>query len=218
MRVTEDTYAGPVQFSLWLALLGAGTLISFTPGAGAINTMSNALNSGFRRSIWGILGQQAALLAHIVIVALGVGVLVAGSPLAFNVIRFVGAAYLVYLGIRQFLAKPALDAERDPALRNDPAWSMFRRGLWVNMLNPKAIVFFLAFLPQFIRLDRPLLPQYFIVAATVIVVDILVMWFFFALTARSLQRFTGDARGQRVVNRVFGVLFVAVGVLLAVIH
>jgi len=207
-----------VQFSLWLALLGAGTLISFTPGAGAINTMSNALNSGFRRSIWGILGQQAALLAHIVIVALGVGVLVAGSPLAFNVIRFVGAAYLVYLGIRQFLAKPAFDSEREPALRNDPAWSMFRRGLWVNMLNPKAIVFFLAFLPQFIRLDRPLLPQYFIVAATVIVVDILVMWFFFALTARSLQRFTGDARGQRVVNRVFGVLFVAVGVLLAVIH
>ncbi|TFD42101.1 MULTISPECIES: LysE family transporter [Cryobacterium] len=207
-----------MQFSLWLALLGAGTLISFTPGAGAINTMSNALNSGFRRSIWGILGQQAALLAHIVIVALGVGVLVAGSPLAFNVIRFVGAAYLVYLGIRQFLAKPALDAEREPALRNDPAWSMFRRGLWVNMLNPKAIVFFLAFLPQFIRLDRPLLPQYFIVAATVIVVDILVMWFFFAVTARSLQRFTGDARGQRVVNRVFGVLFVAVGVLLAVIH
>ncbi|TFB52575.1 LysE family transporter [Cryobacterium tagatosivorans] len=207
-----------MQFSLWLALLGAGTLISLTPGAGAINTMSNALNSGFRRSIWGILGQQAALLAHIVIVALGVGVLVAGSPLAFTVIRFVGAAYLVYLGIRQFLAKPALDAESAPALSHDPAWSMFRRGLWVNLLNPKAIVFFLAFLPQFIRLDRPMLPQYLIVAATVIVVDILVMWFFFALTARSLQRFTGDARGQRVVNRVFGVLFVSVGVLLAVIH
>ena len=207
-----------MQFSLWLALLGAGTLISLTPGAGAINTMSNALNSGFRRSIWGILGQQAALLAHIVIVALGVGVLVAGSPLAFNVIRYVGAAYLVYLGIRQFLAKPALDVEREPALRHDPAWSMFRRGLWVNMLNPKAIVFFLAFLPQFIRLDRPLLPQYFVVAATVIVIDILVMWFFFALTARSFRRYTGDARGQRVLNRVFGVLFVAVGVLLAVIH
>ena len=73
-----------MQFSLWLALVGAGTLISFTPGAGAINTMSNALNSGFRRSIWGILGQQAALLIHIVIVALGVGLLVASSPIAFN--------------------------------------------------------------------------------------------------------------------------------------
>ena len=207
-----------MQFSLWVALIGAGTLISFTPGAGAINTMSNALNAGFRRSIWGILGQQAALLIHIVIVALGVGLLVAGSPVAFNVIRYAGAAYLVYLGIRQFLAKPQLDAEKVRALSDEPRWSMFQRGLWVNMLNPKAIVFFLAFLPQFIQPDRPLVAQYLVVAATVVVIDILVMWFFFAGTARSFQRFTRDARGQRALNRVFGVLFVAVGVLLAVIH
>jgi homoserine/homoserine lactone efflux protein len=207
-----------MQFSLWVALVGAGTLISFTPGAGAINTMSNALNAGFRRSIWGILGQQAALLIHIVIVALGVGLLVASSPVAFNVIRYAGAAYLVYLGIRQFLAHPQLDAEQARALSHEPRWSMFRRGLWVNMLNPKAIVFFLAFLPQFIRVDRPLPAQYLIVAATVVLIDILVMWFFFAIAARSFQRFTRDARGQRMLNRVFGLLFVAVGVLLAVIH
>lgn len=207
-----------MQFSLWVALVGAGALISFTPGAGAINTMSNALNAGFRRSIWGILGQQAALLIHIVIVALGVGLLVASSPIAFNIIRYAGAAYLVYLGIRQFLAKPELDAEQARARRDEPRWSMFQRGLWVNMLNPKAIVFFLAFLPQFIRVDRPLATQYLVVAATVVAIDILVMWFFFAGTARSFQRFTRDARGQRMLNRVFGVLFVAVGVLLAVIH
>ena len=207
-----------MQFSLWVALVGAGTLISFTPGAGAINTMSNALNAGFRRSIWGILGQQAALLIHIVIVALGVGLLVANSPIAFNIIRYAGAAYLVYLGVRQFLAKPELDTDRARALSDEPRWSMFRRGVWVNILNPKAIVFFLAFLPQFIRVDRPMPAQYLIVAATVVVIDVLVMWFFFAGTARSFQRFTRDARGQRVLNRVFGVLFVGVGVLLAIIH
>lgn len=207
-----------MHFSLWLALLGAGTLISFTPGAGAINTMSNAINSGFRRAIWGILGQQAALVIHIVIVALGVGLLVASSPLAFNLIRYAGAAYLVYLGVRQFLAQPDLDATSVHARRTEPRWSMFRRGLWVNLLNPKAIVFFLAFLPQFIRVDEPMLPQYLIAAVTVIVIDVLVMWFFFAGTAHSFQRFTRDARGQRVLNRVFGVLFIGVGVLLAVIH
>jgi homoserine/homoserine lactone efflux protein len=207
-----------VQFSLWLALAGAGVLISFTPGAGAINTMSNSLTSGFRRSIWGILGQQAALVVHVIIVALGVGVLVASSPVAFNVIRYAGAAYLVYLGIRQFLSKPDLDQEQAAALRNEPAWSMFRRGLWVNLLNPKAIVFFLAFMPQFIRPEQPLLPQYTVLTATVVVIDILVMWFFFALAAKSFQRFTHNAHGQKILSRIFGVLFVAVGILLAVLH
>ena len=207
-----------MQFSLWLALAGAGTLISFTPGAGAINTMSNSLTAGFKRSIWGILGQQAALILHVIVVALGVGVLVAGSPVAFNAIRYAGAAYLVYLGIRQFLRKPDLDQEKVAALRNEPAWSMFRRGLWVNLLNPKAIVFFLAFMPQFIRPASPLLPQYAVLAATVVLIDVLVMWFFFAAAAKSFQRFTHNARGQTLLNRIFGVLFVAVGMLLALIH
>jgi homoserine/homoserine lactone efflux protein len=207
-----------VQFSLWLALAGAGVLISFTPGAGAINTMSNSLNAGFRRSMWGILGQQAALVIHVVIVALGVGVLVASSPVAFNVIRYSGAAYLVYLGIRQFLAKPDLEQEKIAGLRNEPAWSIFRRGFWVNLLNPKAIIFFLAFMPQFIRPELPLLAQYAVLTATIVAIDILVMWFFFAAAARSFERFTRSAGGQLVLNRSFGVLFVAVGILLALLH
>ncbi len=207
-----------MQFSLWLALAGAGVLISFTPGAGAINTMSNSLNAGFRRSIWGILGQQAALIVHVLIVALGVGVLVASSPIAFNVIRYAGAAYLVYLGIRQFLSKPAAAQEQAAVLRNEPTWSIFRRGFWVNLLNPKAIVFFLAFTPQFIRPDQPLFTQYAILTATIVAIDILVMWFFFAAAARSSQRFTSTEQGQLVLSRVFGVLFVGVGILLALIH
>ena len=207
-----------MQFSLWLALAGAGALISFTPGAGAINTMSNSLNAGFRRSIWGILGQQAALVVHVLIVALGVGVLVASSPVAFNVIRYAGAAYLVYLGIRQFLSKPTVAQEQAATLRNEPGGSLFRRGFWVNLLNPKAIVFFLAFTPQFIRPDQPLFNQYAVLTATIVVIDILVMWFFFAAAARSFQRFTNTDRGQTVLSRVFGVLFVGVGILLALIH
>lgn len=207
-----------MQFSLWLALAGAGALISFTPGAGAINTMSNSLNVGFRRSIWGILGQQAALIVHVLIVALGVGVLVSGSPLAFNIIRYAGAAYLVYLGIRQFLSKPAVQEEQAAASTFEPAASIFRRGFWVNLLNPKAIVFFLAFTPQFIRPEESLITQYAILTATIVAIDILVMWFFFAAAAQSFQRFTQTERGQLVLSKVFGVLFVGVGILLAFIH
>ena len=133
-------------------------------------------------------------------------------------IRYAGAAYLVYLGIRQFLSKPNLEEQHTAALRNEPAWSIFRRGLWVNLLNPKAIVFFLAFMPQFIRPAEPLLAQYAVLTATIVAIDILVMWFFFAAAARSFQRFTQSSRGQLILGKVFGVLFIAVGILLAVLH
>lgn len=207
-----------MTLSLWLTLVGAGTVISFTPGAGAINTMSNALNSGFRRSIWGIFGQQAALVIHLVIVAAGVGLLVTGSPLLFNVIRYAGALYLVYLGVRQLLARPDMSESAVQGRSREPAWSMFRRGLWVNLLNPKAIVFFLAFIPQFVRPDEPVVHQYVLIAVTIIVIDILVMWLFFAAAAKQFRRFTGTESGQRVLNRIFGILFIAVGVLLAAVH
>ncbi|GAB4098325.1 LysE family transporter [Sinomonas halotolerans] len=205
-----------MPISLWATLLGACLLISFTPGAGAINTMSNSLNAGFRRALWGVLGQQAALVIHLAIVAAGIGVIVASSPIAFNVIRYLGAAYLVYLGVRQFLRRPDLSEDTAAALANESGRSMFQRGLWVNLLNPKAIVFFLAFIPGFVQPEHPLWSQYLIIGATIVVVDIVVMWFFFALAAKSFQRFTRSEKGQRALNRVFGVLFAAVGVLLAV--
>jgi homoserine/homoserine lactone efflux protein len=205
-----------VQPSLWLALLAACLLISFTPGAGAINTMSNALSSGFRRALWGILGQQAALLLQIAIVAAGVGLLVASSPIAFHLIRYAGAAYLVYLGVRKIFSRPVEPAPEAASAARESAFSMFRRGFWVNLLNPKAIVFFLAFVPQFIRPDAALLPQYLVLAATVVLVDIAVMWLFFAAAARSLRRFTTSRQGEIMLNRVFGGLFIGVGVLLAV--
>lgn len=213
-----------VSFSVWVSLLAATVVISLTPGAGAINTMSNSMSVGWRRSGWGVLGQQLALIVHIGIVAAGVGVLVAQSPVLFNVIRYAGAAYLVYLGIRLILARPeatvALHPEDEAAEAppTESAWSLARRGFWVNILNPKAIVFFLAFLPQFIRVDQPAVPQYLVLIVTVVAVDLIVMWGFFAVAARPFRRYSESRRGQRVLNSTFGSLFVAVAALLVFVH
>jgi homoserine/homoserine lactone efflux protein len=206
-----------VSWSLWFTLLAAAVLISLTPGAGAINTMSNSIGSGWARSIWGILGQQLALLVHIAVVAAGVGVLVAGSPLLFNVIRYAGAAYLVLLGVRQLRARPT-PVDEETVDGGASRWAMLRQGVLVNLTNPKAVVFFLAFTPQFIRPDRPLPTQYAVLAATVVLVDVLVMWCVFAVAARGLRRLTRSEDGQRRLNRLFGGLFVGVGALLATIH
>ncbi|MGF2947901.1 LysE family translocator [Microbacterium alcoholitolerans] len=207
-----------MTWTVWLSLLAACVVISLTPGAGAINTMSNALNQGWRRSFWGVLGQQAALIVHVVIVAAGVGLLVARSPILFEIIRYAGVVYLVYLGIRLILARPERIDDPGRTRPREHAWSIFRRGFWVNLLNPKAIVFFLAFVPQFIRLDQDPLPQYLILIGTVMIVDVLVMWFFFAAAAKPFRRYTRDPRGQRVLNTVFGLLFIAVAALLLFVH
>lgn len=209
-----------MSLAVWFSLLTASVVVSFTPGAGAINTMSNALNQGWRRSIWGIVGQQIALIVHVAIVAAGVGLLVARSDFLFTAIRYAGAAYLVFLGIRLILAKPSEVADDTvaPVDSREGHWSMIRRGFWVNLLNPKAIVFFLAFIPQFIRLDEPPLPQYLTLIATVIIVDVIVMWGFFAAAARPFRRLTRSVRGQRILNSVFGVLFIAVAALLVFLH
>lgn len=206
--------------SIWLSLFAACLVISLTPGAGAINTMSNSLAEGWRRAIWGILGQQFALIVHIAIVAAGVGLIVSQSPVLFNVIRYAGAAYLAYLGIRLLLVKTdAVDSDLDTASRPpEGRWSMFRRGFWVNLLNPKAIVFFLAFMPQFIRLDEPALPQYLIFSATSVGVDIIVMWGVFAAAARPFKQLTRTPQGRKIINSIFGALFIVVAVLLAVMH
>ncbi|MDQ0725553.1 LysE family transporter [Microbacterium sp. W4I20] len=209
-----------MSLAVWFSLLTASVIISFTPGAGAINTMSNALNQGWRRAIWGIIGQQIALVVHVAIVAAGVGLLVSRSEFLFNAIRYAGAAYLVYLGIRLILSKPTVvvDDTIAPVDSRESHWSMIRRGFWVNLLNPKAVVFFLAFIPQFIRLDQPAVPQYLILITTVIIVDVIVMWGFFAAAARPFRRLTQTSRGQRILNSVFGVLFIGVAALLVFLH
>ncbi|KQV03910.1 lysine transporter LysE [Microbacterium sp. Root322] len=209
-----------MSLAVWFSLLTASVVISFTPGAGAINTMSNAMNQGWRRSIWGIVGQQIALIVHVAVVAAGVGLLVSRSEVLFNGIRYAGAAYLVFLGIRLILTKPAVvvDDVPVPVDSRESHWSMIRRGFWVNLLNPKAIVFFLAFIPQFVRLDEPPLPQYLTLIVTVIVVDVIVMWGFFAAAARPFRRLTRTARGQRVLNTVFGALFIVVAAILVLLR
>lgn len=206
-----------MTFALWLTLLGACSLISLTPGAGAISVMTNTLTLGLRRSIWGIAGQQIALVAHIAIVAAGLGVLVASSPVAFTVITYAGAAYLIYLGIRQLLSRAPGHTGSESVTRDEPWWSILNRGFWVNFTNPKAIIFFLAFLPQFIRTDRPILPQYLIVTATVLVVDVLVMSVVFGAGARGFRNLVRSPSGQRRMSITFGCLFIALGISLALL-
>ena len=145
---------------------------------------------------------------------IGLGALIAASSLAFSVVKWLGVAYLVWLGIRQWRAPAvplvAADGEAGTVSRRQ----LFLRGWVVNALNPKGTVFLLAVVPQFLDLSRALLPQYAVIAATLAFTDLFVMAGYTALASRVLRLLKSPTQ-IKLLNRTFGGLFVAAGALLA---
>ncbi|MBI3148700.1 MAG: homoserine/homoserine lactone efflux protein [Betaproteobacteria bacterium] len=203
-----------MNLDTWIALFFAGWLISISPGPGAISCLSTGLQHGLRRGRWNIYGLQAALAISIAIVATGLGALLATSSMAFSVVKWLGVAYLVYLGIRQWRAPDHLNLGAPSQPGTGSRWSLFRQGLLVNLVNPKGIVFFLAVLPQFIDPEAPQAPQYLIAAATLIAIDLVVMHGYTAAAA-SIQSWLRSPTQVRWINRSCGSLFVVAGLLLA---
>ncbi|WP_422418131.1 LysE family transporter [Pseudomonas sp. GZD-222] len=206
-----------MSLETWLAFFAACWVISLSPGAGAIASMSCGLQYGFWRGYWNALGLQLGLVLQIAIIAAGVGAILAASATAFQVIKWFGVAYLVYLAVKQWRALPA-DISDESAVRPiGKPLSLVFRGFLVNVSNPKALIFMLAVLPQFINPHAALLPQYLIITATMVAVDLLVMAGYTGLAARVL-RLLRTPKQQRRMNRTFAGLFLGAATLLATIR
>lgn len=200
-----------MTFATWITFLIAAWIIAVSPGSGAVLSMSHGLSYGVRRASATILGLQAGLLLVLAIAGGGVGSLLLASEVAFNIVKTVGALYLIYLGLSQWRAKVSISGEAAHAEVQVP--SVRQRvltGFLTNATNPKGIIFMVAVLPQFITREAPLLPQLLILAVTMCCVDLLVMHSY-AFLAASMQRFFRDARAVKKQNRVFGSLLMAVG-------
>ena len=201
----------------WLAFFAACWVISLSPGAGAIASMSSGLRYGFWRGYWNALGLQLGLALQIAIVAAGVGAILATSATAFYVIKWFGVAYLVFLAVKQWQALPG-DLNDDAAVRpiGKPLALMFR-GFLVNVSNPKALVFMLAVLPQFIDPHAPLVAQYLILGATMICVDLVVMAGYTGLASKVL-RLLRTPKQQKRMNRTFAGLFIGAAAFMATLR
>jgi homoserine/homoserine lactone efflux protein len=200
--------------STWLAFFAASWAISISPGAGAVAAMSAGLNHGFRRGFFTIFGLILGIWTQVIVVGAGLGALVAASSTAFSVVKWLGVAYLIWLGISQWRA-PArpLVAQADGAIQVTRR-SMVLRAWMINALNPKGTVFLLAVVPQFMTVSQPLLPQYLIIGSTLAFTDLVVMAGYSALAARVLGALKSPSH-IRALNRTFGGFFVMAGFLLA---
>lgn len=205
-----------MTFQVWFAFMLACWVISLSPGAGAIASMSSGLNYGFRHGYWNAIGLQLALIIQILIVAAGVGVLFATTPWAFQVVKWFGVIYLLYLAYAQWTA-PVQTIDIQTEQKNTSASVLVFKGFIVNMSNPKAIVFLLAVLPQFLDLSRPQWLQYLIMAITMVMIDLIVMAAYTGLASKIL-RLLRSPKQQKYLNRSFAVMFSCAAALLSAIQ
>ena len=203
-----------MTYETWLTFFVAAWLICLSPGPGAISSMSAGIRFGLRRGLWNLLGLQLGVVVVIAVVATGLGALLTASAVAFTAVKWLGVAYLVWLGIQQWRAEPRpLVAEPDGS-RAAPAPTIVARGFLVNVTNAKGIVFMVAVLPQFIDATRSPWLQYLVCGVTFVAIDTIVMIGYTGLAARLLAALS-EPHHIRWLNRLFGGLFVIAGALLA---
>lgn len=191
-----------MAFDIWLTMLVAAIVISVSPGAGAVVSMNYGLKYGLKRSYAAIFGLQMGLFIQTFIVVIGLGSLIMSSLLLFNIIKWIGVAYLVFLGIMKFIEKPML-LEDVAQIKAFNAKKAFMQATLINLTNIKATVFLVAFIPQFLNPTQPLLGQFGIICATLIVVDIIVMTGYSSLASK-LKFILKSLRAIRIQNSITG--------------
>jgi threonine/homoserine/homoserine lactone efflux protein len=136
-----------------LLFLSASLALLLIPGPSVTFIVTRSIQHGRSAGLVSVLGVHAGSVVHVLAAAVGLSAVLASSAVAFTTVKYVGAAYLLYLGVRQ-LRRAKETADDRPALEPEPRWRLFRQGAVVNILNPKTAIFFLAFLPQFVDPGR----------------------------------------------------------------
>ncbi|MCO5070155.1 MAG: LysE family translocator [Rhizobiaceae bacterium] len=198
-----------MSFGTWAAFAAASAILLIFPGPTILLVVSYALGQGWRTALPMAAGVALGDFTAMTLSMLGIGALLLASATVFTVLKWVGAAYLIYLGIKLFRAGGSLDAK--PRTDAASAGKMLVHAWLVTALNPKSITFFVAFLPQFLSHDGDFFTQMLIFEATFLTLGF-VNAFGYALVASRARNIVGDPRAITIFNRTGGTLLVGAGV------
>jgi len=200
----------------WL-FIATAILLVITPGQDTFFILGRSLSAGRSSGIAAALGISAGSVIHTFAAALGLSALLATSPYAFMAVKFAGAAYLIYIGVRALWSR-ANGLPGDDAVRSDTdgRWSAFRQGVLSNLLNPKVALFFLALMPQFIEAGSPNKVGAFLALGLTFVALGIIWCVVLAVAAAKLRgAFLRRPSMAHVLNKVAGAMFIALGLKLA---
>ncbi|MDF0604600.1 LysE family transporter [Neisseriaceae bacterium TC5R-5] len=203
-----------MPLNTWLLFVTTVFFVSATPGPNMLLAMTHGIHYGVRRSLSTCGGLLSSLVLIIAGSVAGLGALLATSELLFSIVKYTGAAYLIYLGIKTWRSQPQAVAEiRENIGSSHTHWGMFRTGFMVGMSNPKAFVFFMALFPQFINAQHPQAPQLLVLVTTFFIIE--TAWqLAYASGGARLASWLNSAHRLKLVNRLSGSAFVGAGALL----
>lgn len=208
-----------MSFDIWIYYLLAVLILTASPGPSSLLCMTKGVQSGFKLSIFTALGSLTAITGILTLSFTGLGVIIASSEVVFNVIKWTGAAYLIFLGWKS-LRSSQQDYDQLPSQQSDSKVvkesivSHYVSGFIVGASNPKAILFFTALFPQFIDPSLALLPQFAVFALTFAVMELSWLLVYAYLGAKSSNWLFAKGRAK-VFNRVTGGVFIGAGALLS---
>jgi len=200
-----------MNWTLWWLFVPTETVLCLTPGPAVLLVLATALRRGWAASVASILGILSANAAYFALSATGLGAVLLASYRTFFLIKWAGAAYLIYLGIVSIVSKS--DSWNNPEVEpvaNHSARRLFVNGLVLQLSNPKAIVFFVALLPQFIDAKGDVILQVIVLGLTSILIESLVL-LCYGMAAGRAMAVACQARYSRWTSRVSGVLLIGAG-------
>lgn len=202
-----------MEFNVWLTMFLAAIAISVSPGAGAVVSMNYGLKYGLKKSYPAIFGLQVGYLIQTFIVVIGLGAIIAKSVLIFTIIKWIGVAYLVYLGLGKIFEKVQL-VDDEEHLNSYSAKKAFLNSSLINLTNIKATIFLVAFIPQFINPNESIFLQFIIIGATLSVVDIFVMTGYSSMASK-LKFLLKDVKAIKIQNRITGSLLILAAIFMS---
>ncbi|MEZ9609542.1 LysE family translocator [Vibrio cyclitrophicus] len=208
-----------MSFDTWIYYLLAVLILTASPGPSSLLCMTKGVQSGFKLSIFTALGSLTAITGILTLSFTGLGVIIASSELVFNIIKWTGAAYLIYLGWKSLRSSQQdydklSNQKADSQSVKESAVKHYVSGFIVGASNPKAILFFTALFPQFIDPSIALLPQFAVFALTFAVMELSWLLVYAYLGAKSSNWLFAKGRAK-VFNRVTGGVFIGAGALLS---
>lgn len=205
-----------MDLKLWLLYVAAVFVLTVTPGPSVLLCITNGIHFGARRTFASALGSITAVCLIMLVSAAGLGAVLAASEKIFAVIKWAGAAYLIYVGIKTFFSKQSsITVERTGvSAQAKPLPALYLQGFFVGASNPKALLFFSAFFPQFLNPNLPQVPQFMVLGMTFVCFEC--FWLmFYANFAAKVAPWLQTAGRARMFNRVSGLTFISAGALLA---